>query len=224
MVIEMIPTLHIIIKFRQMDSSLSEKQHKKDTSRIEAFSDGVFCVALTLLAIEIGVEAKGVETNRGLAEALFHLWPKFLAYGISFINVLLAWMGHHGLFKNLRNTDNRVMISNGFLLLLVALVPFPTKTLGLFLMTGAFKTAVIFYTAYFVLISVAFRLIWYAACSGKGLLVHHITGKEINNITRNENLGLICNSVIVLVSFISPLMGLVLSFVMWVYWLVFAKA
>ena len=171
---------------------------------MEAFSDGVFCVALTLLAIEIGVEAKGDETNRGLADMLFHLWPKFLAYGISFINVLLAWMGHHGLFKNLRNTDNRVMMSNGFLLLLVALVPLPTKTLGLFLMTGAFKTAVIFYTSYFVLISIAFRLIWYAACSGKGLLVHHITPKQIRSITKNENLGLICNGVIVGFPFSAP--------------------
>jgi len=207
-----------------MESSFIERQHQKDTTRVEAFSDGVFCVALTLLAIEIGVEAKSVETNRGLADALICLWPKFLAYGISFINVLLAWMGHHGLFRNLRNTDNRVMITNGFLLLLVALVPFPAKTLGLFLMTGAMKTAVIFYTSYFVLISIAFRLTWYAACSGKGLLVHQITWYDINNITRNENLGLICNCVIVLVSFISPWMGLALSFVMCIYWLVFAKA
>lgn len=207
-----------------MDSYHAEKQHQKETSRVEAFSDGVFCVALTLLAIEIGVEAKADETNRGLAETLFHLWPKFLAYVISFINVLLAWMGHHGLFKNLRNTNNRVMISNGFLLLLVALVPLPTKTLGLFLMTGAFKTAVIFYTSYFVLVSISFRIIWHAACSGKGLLVNHLTRKEINRITWNENLGLICNSLIVLVSFVSPWMGLILSFVMWIYWLAFAKA
>lgn len=207
-----------------MDPLLTNRQYQKETTRVEAFSDGVFCVALTLLAIEIGVETKGVETNRGLANALVHLWPKFLAYGISFINVLLAWMGHHGLFKNLRNTDNRVMISNGLLLLLVALVPFPTKTLGLFLMTGAFKTAVIFYTGYFVLISIAFRLTWYAACSGRELLHHNISRKEINNITKNENLGLICNSAIVLISFFSPWTGLALSFVMWVYWLFFAKS
>jgi TMEM175 potassium channel family protein len=206
-----------------MESLFAGRQHQKDTSRVEAFSDGVFCVALTLLAIEIGVEAKGTETNRGLADTLFHLWPKFLAYGISFINVLLAWMGHHGLCRNLRNTDNRVMISNGFLLLLIALVPLPTKTLGLFLMSGAFKTAVIFYTSYFVLISIAFRLIWYSACTGKDLLVHYITPKQIRHIARNENLGLICNCVIVAVSFLSPWMGLILSFLMWVYWLAFAK-
>jgi uncharacterized membrane protein len=216
--------LCIIFKIYSMNSSIIERQHQKDTSRIEAFSDGVFCVALTLLAIDIGVEAKAGETNQGLAHMLMYLWPKFLAYGISFVNVLLAWMGHHGLFKNLRNTDNRVMISNGFLLLLVALVPFPTKTLGLFLMTGAFKTAVIFYTFYFVLISIAFRIIWWAACSGKELLLHQITAKEIRQVTRNENLGLICNMVIVLVSCISPWSGLILSFVMWIYWLVFAKA
>jgi uncharacterized membrane protein len=201
-----------------------EKQHQKDTARIEAFSDGVFCVALTLLAIDIGVESKTGETNHGLANTILQLWPKFLAYGISFMNVLLAWMGHHGLFKNLRNTDNRVMLSNGLLLLLVALVPFPTRTLGLFLMTGAFKTAVIFYTGYFVLISIAFRTIWFAANLGNGLLAHHITQKEINKITRNENLGLICNCFILGVSFVSPWTGLVLSFVMWVYWLAFAKA
>jgi uncharacterized membrane protein len=204
-----------------MQASSLEKQHQKDTSRIEAFSDGIFCVAITLLAIEIGVEAKSDETNQNLANSLMHLWPKYLAYFISFVNVLLAWIGHHGLFKNLRNTNNFVMMSNGFLLMLVALVPFPTKTLGLFLLTGAFKTAVVFYTGYFVLISIAFRILWYAASRNKELLVHNISEVQIRNITRNENIGLICNSVIMLISFISPWMGLVLSFVMWIYWIVF---
>jgi len=204
-----------------MQASLSEKQHQKDTSRIEAFSDGIFCVAITLLAIEIGVETKVDETNNGLAQSLVHLWPKYLAYMISFVNVLLAWIGHHGLFKNLRNTNNFVMISNGFLLMLVALVPFPTKTLGLFLLTGAFKTAVVFYTGYFVLISIAFRLLWYAATRNKELLLHDISQAQIKNITRNENIGLICNCVILVTSFFSPWIALALSFVMWVYWIVF---
>src|SRR5882724_3495769 len=108
-----------------------EKEHQKETSRIEAFSDGIFCVGLTLLAIEIGVEMKEHESNEGLRHSLISLWPKYLSYFISFTNVLLAWIGHHGLFKNLRNTNNAVMISNGILLMLIALVPFPTKTLGL---------------------------------------------------------------------------------------------
>jgi len=199
-----------------------EKQHQKDTSRVEAFSDGVFCVAITLLAIEIGVELKNMETNEGLARSLISLWPKYLAYFISFANVLLAWIGHHSLFKNFRNTDNFVMVTNGFLLMLIALVPFPTKTLGLYLVTGAFKTAVIFYTGYFVLISIAFRLLWFAASRKKELLVHHLSETQIKQITRNENLGLACNSIIMIVAFVSPWIALALSFVMWIYWLVFA--
>jgi uncharacterized membrane protein len=199
-----------------------EKQHQKDTVRIEAFSDGIFCVAITLLAIEIGVEANKEETNKGLLQALISKWPICLAYVTSFINVLLAWIGHHGLFKNLRNTDNFVMISNGFLLMLVALVPFPTKTMGLFLLTGAFKTAVIFYTAYFVLISIAFRLLWYAASRSKDLLLHGITDAQIKLVTKNENTGLLLNTIIMVVAFINPWAALALSFIMWTYWIFFA--
>ena len=200
----------------------SEIQLQKETLRIETFSDGVFCIAVTLLSIEIGVEIHGEVTNAGLQHALLAKWPICLAYVISFVNVLLAWIGHHGLFKMFRQSDNSIMITNGMLLMLVALVPFPTKTLGLFLQSGALKTAVIFYTGYFVLISLAFRLLWYAASRKKDLLVHDITEKQIKQSTRNENIGLICNSIILGVAFINPWAALALSFAMWVYWLVFA--
>jgi uncharacterized membrane protein len=197
----------------------NQKKQQKETVRIEAFSDGVFCVAITLLAIEIGVEANHTLTNEGLLHALIQRWPICLAYCISFVNILLAWIGHHGLFKNLRNTNTAVMVSNGFLLMLIALVPFPTKTLGLFLQTGAFKTAVIFYTGYFVLISIAFRLLWYAASKGKDLLVDDISSETVKKITKNENLGLLCNGIILAVAFVSPWTALTMSFIMWIYWI-----
>ncbi len=206
----------------QQVNKVTEKQLQRETGRIEAFSDGVFCVAMTLLAIEIGIEAKGIDTNADLQHALLSRWPICLSYFISFVNVLLAWMGHHGLFKNLRNTDNSVMIANGFLLMLIALVPFPAKTLGLFFQTGAFKAAVIFYTGYFVLISIAFRLLWAAAAGKEDLLVHGISKASLRKITRNENIGLICNALILLMAFLSPWTALALSFFMWVYWLFFA--
>jgi uncharacterized membrane protein len=200
----------------------SEIQIQKETLRIETFSDGVFCIAVTLLSIEIGVELHGDISNKGLQDALLHKWPICLAYVISFINVLLAWIGHHGLFKMFRQSDNSIMMTNGLLLMLVALVPFPTKTLGEFLLTDALQTAVIFYTGYFVLISLAFRLLWFAANRKKDLLVHDITAKQIKQTTRNENIGLICNAIIFGVAFINPWAALILSFVMWVYWIVFA--
>ncbi len=206
-----------------MQVSREEKQQQKETSRIEAFSDGIFCVAITLLAIEIGVEAKSNATNLELTKNLVALWPKYLAYFISFVNVLLAWIGHHSLFKNLRGTDNFVMISNGILLMLVALVPYPTKTLGTYLNTAAFKTATIFYTAYFVLISIAFKLLWYAASHKKDLLVHGFSEKQISQVSRNENIGLICNSAILALAFINSWAALISSFTMWIYWILPGK-
>ncbi|HET9824835.1 MAG TPA: TMEM175 family protein [Chitinophagaceae bacterium] len=205
-----------------MDASKIGIQVQKETLRVETFSDGVFCIAVTLLSLEIGVEVKADATNVGLLHALLEKWPICLAYVVSFINVLLAWIGHHSLFKQLHKTNNSIMITNGILLMLVALVPFPTKTLGLFLQTRALKTAVIFYTAYFVLISLAFRMLWHAGARNRDLLIHGITDSQINHTTRNENVGLICNILILGVAFFSPWIALALSFTMWVYWIWFA--
>ena len=195
---------------------------QKETLRIETFSDGVFCIAVTLLSIEIGVELHGDVSNKELTHALLVKWPIYVAYVISFVNVLLAWIGHHGLFKMLHKSDNSIMITNGLLLMLVALVPFPTKTLGEFLLTDGLKAATIFYTGYFVLISLAFRLLWYAALRKPGILVNTVTPAQIKQTTRNENIGLICNTIIFGVAFINPWLALALSFAMWVYWLAFA--
>lgn len=205
-----------------MSTHSVEIQQQKETARIETFSDGVFCIAITLLSIEIGVEVTGNKTNATLLTAIIQKWPIYIAYLISFMNVLLAWIGHHSLFKHLRAVDNGVMISNGVLLMIVALVPFPTKTLGLFLLTGALRTAVIFYTAYFVLISIGFRMLWYTVVRKKILLLNSITEEKIRQITKTENIGLICNVVIMLVAFLNPWAALVLSFAMWVYWIGFA--
>ena len=205
-----------------MATNNSEIQHQKETLRIETFSDGVFCIAVTLLSIEIGVELHGDVTNKELTHALLAKWPIYLAYVISFVNVLLAWIGHHSLFKMLSRSDNSIMITNGLLLMLVALVPFPTKTLGEFLLTDGFKTATIFYTGYFVLISIAFRLLWFAASRRPGILMNDVMPKQIRLTTRSENIGLICNSAIFLVAFINPWLALALSFAMWIYWLGFA--
>jgi uncharacterized membrane protein len=106
--------------------------------------------------------------------------------------------------------------------MLVALVPFPTKTLGEFLLTDGFRTAVIFYTAYFVLISIAFRLLWFAASRGPGILMNEVTAAQIKKTTRNENIGLICNTFIFAVAFLNPWLALASSFSMWVYWIIFA--
>ena len=202
-----------------MEGTKLENQVQKETLRLETFSDGVFCIAVTLLSLEIGVELKTDATNSDLFHLLIQKWPICLAYIISFVNVLLAWIGHHSLFKLLRKTNNSVLIINGLLLMLVALVPFPTKTLGLFLQTGALKTAVIFYTAYFVVVSLAFRLLWHAATCNRDLFISGVTESQIRPTTRNENIGLVCNTIILAAAFANPWVSLALSFAMWIYWI-----
>lgn len=194
-------------------------QPDKETARIEAFSDGIFCVAITLLAIEIGIDTKSTSSEHDLAQALAQLWPKYLAYAISFVNVLLAWVGHHGLFRRIRVADKYVMIANGLLLMVIALVPFPTKTLGLATGTPSFRVAAILYTGYFVLVSCCFRLLWFAASRHRDGLVQGTTELEIRATTRAENLGLLSNTVIMIIAVINPWTGLILSFVMWIYWI-----
>ncbi|HET9746047.1 MAG TPA: TMEM175 family protein [Chitinophagaceae bacterium] len=200
----------------------AEIQLQKETLRMETFSDGVFCIAVTLLSIEIGVELHGDVTNKELTHALLGKWPIYLAYITSFVNVLLAWIGHHSLFKMFSRSDNGIMITNGILLMLIALVPFPTKTLGEFLLTGGFKTATVFYTGYFVLISMGFRLLWFVARRKKENLMQEVSAQQIRRTTRNENIGLICNTIVFAVAFINPWLALALSFVMWLYWIAFA--
>src|SRR6476646_7949778 len=109
------------------------------TGRLEAFSDGVFAVAITLLIFDLRVprllELVADPDTRGLAPAaalfwkLRHMWPNFLAYFLSFAVVLVLWVNHHRIFTIVRRTDRAFMFWNGLLLLLVTFVPFPTGLL-----------------------------------------------------------------------------------------------
>jgi len=221
----LLPTIFINFTGKNTNTRMKRQETNvgtpdKETTRIEAFSDGIFCVAITLLAIEIGIDAKNTSSGHDLALALWQLWPKFLAYAVSFVNVLLAWVGHHSLFRRIRTSDNFVMIANGVLLMVLALVPFPTKTLGLSISTPSFQVAVVLYTAYFVAVSCCYRLLWYTASRDRHLLVKGITETEIRSITRAENIGLVSNAAIMVIAIINPWAGLSLSFVMWIYWIV----
>lgn len=204
----------------------------KETSRIEAFSDGIFSVAITLLALDIGVDIKGIEayhrleatTAKELLGQLTNLWPKIFAYFNSFASLLLIWMSHHQLFKLLRTTNNKLILANGLLLLAVALVPFPTKTLGEFLGSDAQKTAIVFYTGYSVVVAGLYLLVMAAAKSkAKNLFLPNVSAKAVKTISKGLNIGFLLCMMIFVISLFIPLVGLGLHFCMWIYWAVTAK-
>src|SRR3954469_16324507 len=133
---------------------------EKETSRVEAFSDGVFSVALTLLIVEIRLPSlpEGA-TNYDVLAAIVSLWPAYLAFAMVFTTVLIMWVNHQGLFKLVHGTNRRLLIANGLLLGLVTFVNFPTDVLAEHLRQSAAHVVVAFYCATYLAISVAFNLL-----------------------------------------------------------------
>ena len=99
-------------------------------ARFEAFSDGVFAFAITLLALGFVLPELRYESSRALAAALVRLWPDLLAYALSFSVIGLMWQNHHALFRLVRHVDRKTVFWNLLLLASTVLIPFATKTLG----------------------------------------------------------------------------------------------
>lgn len=206
---------------------------EKDTTRIEALSDGVFAIAITLLTIEIGVNISNIElhhtlketTNKELLSELLALWTKIFAYVNSFASVLLMWMSHHHIFKMIRTTNKKLVLVNGLLLMAIALVPFPTNTLGEFLMTGAQNTAIIFYTGYTFLVALTFVIFFETVKSNNGILfLKNITTTEIKIFGNGLWKGFALNTAIFVTAFFLPMTALILNFIMWIFWASIAKS
>jgi len=121
---------------------------KFETLRIEAFSDAVFAIAITLLVLEIKVPHDG--SPGGLPRALLHLWPSYLAFLTSFCTIGMMWINHHRLFTFIQTADETLIAINLVLLLLISWVPFPTAM--------SWRAAVL-YSGTFVIIAIIFNVL-----------------------------------------------------------------
>ena len=144
------------ITFQTLAVHAKRPVNDKETNRIEAFSDGVFAIAMTLLVLEIRVPKLDVATDTALLHGLRELWPSFVAFAMSFAVVLIMWINHHELFRMVSRTDNRLLFANGFLMLMVTFIPFPTAVLAQYLGTPAGEVAAAFYCASFCGVSLHF--------------------------------------------------------------------
>lgn len=93
-----------------MTTPPADRAHHSDTSRLEAFSDGVFAIAITVLVLEIGVPH--VAAGQSLAEALRHLWPSYFGFAVSFLTVGVMWINHHAMFKDIDRQDHTLVVLN----------------------------------------------------------------------------------------------------------------
>jgi uncharacterized membrane protein len=104
------------------------------TNRLEAFSDGVFAIAITLLVLDIHVPAP---EDGSLGHALLAQWPSYAAYVVSFLTIGIIWMNHHAAFSRLRAADHSILIWNLLLLLSVGILPFTTSLMATYLKEGS---------------------------------------------------------------------------------------
>jgi uncharacterized membrane protein len=127
-----------------------------DRTRLEAFSDGVFAVAITLLALNIAVAGPG--HGQSLADQLGSHWPAFVAYVISFFTIGIIWVNHHALLRSVKAVDRTLLFLNLVLLLFVVLIPFSTATAAEYLTKGNWDAhvAMALYAGVFVGMSLGF--------------------------------------------------------------------
>ena len=130
-----------------------------DRGRLEAFSDGVFAVAITLLALNLFVAGPG---HGPLLRQLADHWPSFLAYLISFSMIGIIWVNHHALVRNVAAVDRTLLFLNVGLLLFVVLIPFATGTMAEYLTAGDLdaKVATALYGAVFEAMGLSFAAIF----------------------------------------------------------------
>lgn len=126
-------------------------------SRFEAFSDGVFAIAITLLAIDIKVPDLAQVTPSAAVAEIIHIWPYFLSYITSFLVIGVVWLNHHTLFHFLKRIDRTTLTINLFLLMCVAFIPYSTKLIGEY---GTLQPVAMFYGLSLTLTGVVYNLLW----------------------------------------------------------------
>ena len=133
-----------------------------DRSRLEAFSDGVFAVAITLLALNLTVAGPGHGHDPSLTDQLQAHWPAFLAYLISFFMIGIVWVNHHVLVRAITAVDRTLLFLNLVLLLFVVLIPFATATVADYLTKNNWdaNVAMALYAGVFLGMSIGFGSIF----------------------------------------------------------------
>ena len=173
------------------------------TSRLDAFSDGVFAIAITLLVLEINVpESDFDHLWKGIADQ----WPSYLAYVTSFVTIGGLWLVHHAIFRRLASADGVVMRFNILLLMLVSFLPFLTKLIAEAIdkTTAAERAAVIFYGLALLAVSVVTALLWRYVARHRDLLEADVTDKEVTAMTRVTTPSIGFYVVVVLLAVLAP--------------------
>ncbi|MGH9076398.1 MAG: TMEM175 family protein [Acidimicrobiales bacterium] len=158
------------------------------TSRLEAFSDGVFAIAITLLVLTIAQPGD----YRRLGHSLAGQWPALAAYVVSFAVIGIMWLNHHTLVSHVRQVDRRLILYNLVLLMTIGFLPYPTGVFGEALARGqGTRTAAVFYSATMFVNACAWAGLWLHASGARRLLVPSFPEEQRRKVTVLFCLGVV---------------------------------
>ncbi|HLL98956.1 MAG TPA: TMEM175 family protein [Rubrobacteraceae bacterium] len=182
------------------------------TGRIEAFSDGVFAIAITLLIIEIGVpHLEDEPPGTTLPQALVGLWPSYLGYLISFLQIGVIWANHHNRFRFIERSDHGLLFLNILFLMCVAFIPFPTALLAEYLERSASEreTAGVIYAGTLAVTAVFFTLLWLYAAANR-LVDRNLDPSLVRAMTRRYLLGTVAYLLVFVLAYVNVAASLIL--------------
>jgi uncharacterized membrane protein len=189
-----------------------------ESGRLEAFSDGVFAVAITLLALDLAVPGPGGLMS--LAEKLFDHRYSFAAFVVSFLTIGIIWVNHHTLLKNFARIDRPLLFINLLLLFFVVCIPFATSTIAAYLPHGRFDASVAaaIYEGVFEGMSLSFCIMFWWAIRREHLKIA-LTREAARTATIRFGIGNIAYIAAIGVAFISPTAAFEISAVVAVYYM-----
>lgn len=193
----------------------SRSEEPRETARLEAFSDGVIAIAITLLILHIAVPH--VAADESLSEALLELWPSHLAFVVSFLTILIMWLHHHTLFQVIRHADRGLLALNGLLLLMITFVNYPTAVMADYAQTPQREVAAIFYSGTFTITAVVFNVLWRYASKDFRLLDRSVDPAYVDSISRSYRFGPALYFAAFLVAFLNGWASLAINAVLAVY-------
>ncbi len=190
------------------------------TQRLEAFSDAVFAIAITLLALELRVPELDPVTPDELAADLAAQWPTYLSFLLSFVTLLIAWVYHHRLLEAAKHAGTGLLFTNGMLLLVVSSLPFPTALLGAYLTPPAASVVTAMYAGYIGALNFFYNLLWWLVVRQQRSARREGWRPPTSMIL--SYLGFPCYVVAVVIAFWSPVATLVICGTLWVVWTIMA--
>jgi uncharacterized membrane protein len=186
--------------------------------RLEAFSDGVMAIAVTLLVLEIHVPARD-DLHGSLGEALLEQWPSYLGYVVSFLVIGIIWVNHHAMFAHIARVDRTILFLNLLLLMVISAIPFPTALLAEYLSSGDDShIAAAIYSATMLAMSVSFLALWYTVSRRGNLLHEHVDRAAARGAIRRFGVGLLIYVGTIGLSFVNATATLIAHLVIALYY------